>query len=64
MVPVQEANSNDLHVVFCLNFLHNNCILSVLISISEVILMSTHNILSEELRRDSNTSMSHPCSNC
>ena len=42
MVPGQEANSNNLGIY--LNFLHNNCMLSVLIRIDEAILMSTQNI--------------------
>ena len=44
MAPVQEANSNNLGKSFY--FLHNDCMLSVLIRIAsnEAILMSTHNI--------------------
>ena len=41
MVPGQEAN-NDKFRKFFLDFLYNNCMLSVLIRIA--ILMNTHNI--------------------
>ena len=46
MVPGQEANSDNLGILFY--FRHNNCMLSVLIRIASMryvaILMSTHNI--------------------
>ena len=36
MVPGQEANSDDLGIFF-LDFLHNNCALSVLIRIASMV---------------------------
>ena len=36
MVPAQEANSDDLGIFF-LDFLHNNCTLSVLIRIASMV---------------------------
>ena len=42
MTPVQEANDDNLVVLF--ELLDNNGMLSVLISIDEAILVSTHKI--------------------
>ena len=36
MVPSQEANGDNLGIFFISNFLHNNCMLSVLIRIASM----------------------------